>query len=208
LKYLENELHKRKQLGKVATVAGISLGIAGTFAACNAPQQQANTPETVTETINIDTVSMDTIPAIPPVIDIIGDIPIPGGIIELEGIIGGRDWDDTTKLNDSTYIWQFVDIYPEFPGGEEARQKFLRDSTVYPKEAIDLNIEGTVMVQFVVEKDGSLTNFEIVRGVHPLLDEEVLRVVKMMPKWKPGEKLGKPVRVQYRMPFKFVLKDE
>ncbi|MDR0368390.1 MAG: energy transducer TonB, partial [Bacteroidales bacterium] len=92
-----------------------------------------------------------------------------------------------------------------FPGGEEARLKFLRDNVVYPKIARETGVEGTVMVSFVVEPDGRITNVEIGRGRAPSLDEEAIRVAKLMPKWKAGKQRGKAVRVRCNMPIRFTL---
>lgn len=110
------------------------------------------------------------------------------------------------KSNDSVY--QVVDQMPEFPGGMEAMMKFVADNVKYPEEAKDKNIKGRVFVGFVVEKDGSVINAKVLRGIGGGCDEEALRVVKAMPKWKPGIKDGKPVRVSYQMPFMFKLTDE
>ena len=204
LKFLEKELHKRKQLGKAVAVAGISLGIASTFSACNTPQKQTNTPISE-QKITADTVNLDTMPLITQEKDII-EIEWMGEVV-LDGMIG-RDWEDTTRLNDDEYICSIVETMPEYIGGDEARVKFLQKNLVYPEEARKKGIEGRVMVAFVVEVDGSLTNFKILRSVHPLLDEEALRVVKMMPKWIPGEQKGKPVRTQFQIPITFQLDDE
>jgi protein TonB len=106
---------------------------------------------------------------------------------------------------DTTIYPVMVDKHPEYPGGDEARIKLLQENLQYPRAAREAGIEGKVFVGFVVEKDGSLTNFSIVRGVHPLLDNEALRVVKMMPKWIPGKQRGKAVRVQYQVPITFKL---
>ena len=97
--------------------------------------------------------------------------------------------------------------YPEFPGGEDSLLMFLYENIVYPEKARIKGKEGRVMVGFIVEPDGRLTNFTILESVHPLLDNEALRVVKMMPKWKPGKKDGKFVRVQFQLPVRFVLTD-
>ena len=98
-----------------------------------------------------------------------------------------------------------VEIMPEYPGGEEARIKFLQDNLVYPKIAREIGLEGKVWIGFVVEKDGSLSNFTVVKEVAPVLDNEALRVVKMMPKWTPGKQRTKTVRVQYQIPITFKL---
>ena len=102
-------------------------------------------------------------------------------------------------------IFVVVEESPEFPGGEEARLQFLRDNIVYPRIARDAGVEGRVIVGFVVEPDGRITNVKIIRGKVQSLDEEALRVTKMMPRWKPGKQRGKYVRVQLTMPITFLL---
>lgn len=100
---------------------------------------------------------------------------------------------------------QFAQKQPEFPGGPDALQKFLKDETQYPQAAKEARAQGTVMVQFVVERDGSVTDIKILSSVFPALDQEAIRVCKAMPKWIPGENNNKKVRVFYRMPFQFSL---
>jgi len=102
-------------------------------------------------------------------------------------------------------IFEIVEVNPEFPGGEEARLKFLRDNIAYPKVAMEAGIEGTVTLSFVVEPDGRITNVEVLRGRAPSLDEEAVRVAKKMPKWTPGKQRGRAVRARFRMPIRFVL---
>ncbi len=102
-------------------------------------------------------------------------------------------------------IFVVVEENPEFPGGDAARMQFLRDNIEYPRVARETGLEGRVVVGFVVEPDGRLTNFKVIRGRAPSLDDEALRVAKLMPKWKPGKQRGKTVRVQYQMPITFTL---
>ncbi|MDD2687859.1 MAG: energy transducer TonB [Bacteroidales bacterium] len=102
-------------------------------------------------------------------------------------------------------IFVVVEESPEFPGGEESRLKFLTDNIQYPRIARDAGVEGRVIVGFVVEPDGRITNVKIIRGKVQSLDEEALRVTKMMPRWKPGKQRGKPVRVQFTMPITSLL---
>jgi len=104
-------------------------------------------------------------------------------------------------------IFEIVEELPGFKGGDAARQRYLRDNTVYPTSAMSMNIEGTVIVSFVVEPDGSISNVKILRGVVASLDEEAIRVTKSMPKWDPGKQRGKPVRARFNMPIKFVIGD-
>ena len=95
------------------------------------------------------------------------------------------------------------EVMPVYPGGEEAFYAFLKDQLKYPKEARKEWIEGKVWVTFVLEKDGSVSTVRVVRGVHPLLDDEAVRVLGSMEAWTPGYQLGKPVRVQYNLPITF-----
>jgi TonB family protein len=98
-----------------------------------------------------------------------------------------------------------VEQMPEFPGGQEEMMNFITKNMNYPPEASAKKIQGTVITQFIVRKTGKLTNYKVVRGVNPLLDEEALRVLKLMPEWTPGKQGGKPVDVYYTLPFRFTL---
>ena len=102
-------------------------------------------------------------------------------------------------------VFDVVEQMPQFPGGMPALMKWLQDNMKYPKEAQDAKQQGRVIVSFVVEKDGSITNVRVVKSVAPALDEEAIRVVKAMPKWNPGMQNGEPVRVNYTVPISFQL---
>ena len=99
-----------------------------------------------------------------------------------------------------------VEQKPMFPGGEAAMYKWLGDQIQYPAAASEEGIQGRVVVQFIVEENGSISHVNVVRGKHPALDAEALRVVKKMPKWNPGRNNGQPVRVIYNLPVTFKLK--
>jgi len=111
--------------------------------------------------------------------------------------------DVATSKEDTVY--QIAEEMPKFPGGEQAMIKFVAENINYPQEAKDKEIAGRVFVSFVVEKDGSVSNVKVVRGIGGGCDEEAARVIKGMPKWKPGMQKGKPVRVNYMMPVFFKL---
>ena len=96
----------------------------------------------------------------------------------------------------------------EFPGGDRALLDFLKSNLVYPKAAQDSSIQGRVIVRFTVEKDGSITDVEVARSLHPVLDEEAVRVVSMMPKWQPAMRKGDPIRSKFSLPIYFRLADE
>jgi protein TonB len=109
------------------------------------------------------------------------------------------------ELPATTPPLKFSEIMPKFPGEDGAFNQFLYENLKYPEVCINLRIEGTVLVEFVVEKDGSLTQIKVKNSVYPDLDEEAIRVLKISPKWIPGENLGKKVRVSYTLPIKFHL---
>ena len=92
-----------------------------------------------------------------------------------------------------------------FPGGNMKLPAFIKENLKYPEDADGAH--GRVIVNFVVEEDGSISDIKVVRGVHPSLDAEAVRVVKLMPKWKPAENRGKPVRTKYMLPIFFRLQD-
>ena len=111
-----------------------------------------------------------------------------------------------TQIEEEEAGFILVEKMPEFPGGQSALFKFLSENVKYPKEAVKKGIQGRVICQFVVEKDGSISNVEVVRsGGHHLLDQEAVRVISIMPKWKPGTQRGKPIRVKYTIPVNFRL---
>ena len=103
-------------------------------------------------------------------------------------------------------VFVVVESMPEFPGGQQALFKYLSENVKYPVIAQENGIQGRVICQFVVNKDGSIVEVEVVRsGGDPSLDKEAIRVIKSMPKWKPGKQRGKPVRVKYTVPVNFKL---
>jgi TonB family protein len=108
---------------------------------------------------------------------------------------------------DKNGVYQIVEQMPEFPGGAEALIEHVGKNIVYPEEAKKKEIQGRVFIGFVVEKDGSINEVKVLRGIGGGCDEEAVRVIKGMPKWKPGMQEGKPVRVSYQMPIVFKLDD-
>ncbi len=103
-------------------------------------------------------------------------------------------------------IFMVVETMPEFPGGQQALFKYLNENVKYPVIAQENGIQGRVICQFVVNKDGAIVDVEVVRsGGDPSLDKEAVRVIKSMPKWNPGKQRGKAVRVKYTVPVNFRL---
>ena len=129
------------------------------------------------------------------------NIKRPASIDEIQ-IVG---YNSAPKTEEQGEIFQVVEEQPMFPGGMEEMMKFLQQNIKYPTEAQEQGKQGRVIVQFVVNKDGSISNDSVVRSVDPLLDAEALRVVRSMPNWKPGKQRGKEVRVRFTLPVSFRL---
>ena len=109
------------------------------------------------------------------------------------------------EASDEGEIFQVVEQMPEFPGGMQALMAYLSKNIKYPSVAQDNGIQGRVLVSFVVNKDGSIVDPEVIKSVDAALDKETMRVIKAMPKWNPGKQRGKPVRVKYTVPVLFRL---
>ena len=105
----------------------------------------------------------------------------------------------------ASLIYIQSEIDPIFPGGDKALFKYIKDSIKYPEGPRDSGIQGRVVLRFIVNKDGTLSEATVVRRVHPALDAEALRVVRSMPPWIPGRQNGQPVQVRYTLPIKFIL---
>jgi len=101
--------------------------------------------------------------------------------------------------------YNVVEQMPEFPGGESALQRFLAQNIKYPSIAAENGVQGKVYVNFIVDRQGGISNVKVVRGVDPAVDREAVRVVKSMPKWIPGKQNGEAVRVSFTVPINFVL---
>lgn len=100
----------------------------------------------------------------------------------------------------------FAEVMPQFPGGTNELMKYLSNNLRYPTVAIENNIQGRVIVKFIVAKDGSISNIEVIKGIDPSCDREAIRVVKSMPNWIPGMQNGNKVAVYFNLPILFQLK--
>lgn len=138
----------------------------------------------------------------------------PNGVLQYEEIMDNPQQDIKTvyyteKGKKTNHPKEKIALYmrmPEFPGGQKALLNFLSKNVKYPIIAQENGIQGRVIVQFVVAKNGDIENVEVVRsGGDPSLDKEAVRVIKSMPKWIPGKQRGKPVRVKYTVPVNFIL---
>ena len=136
----------------------------------------------------------------------VGAVDITEGTNDLNKVIIQEQVIAAPKVEDEQPVSiAMVEQKPEFPGGEAAMYKWLGDNIVYPSAASEEGVQGRVVVEFVVGKDGSISNVKLVRPRHPALDKEALRVVKAMPKWLPGRNNGQPVKVTYTLPVTFKL---
>lgn len=110
------------------------------------------------------------------------------------------------NLNDSVYKFENLDKEPVFNKGNGELNKFIQKNIIYPKQSKENQIEGNVYVQFVIEKNGKVTNIKILKGLDDYCNKEVVRIVNKMPRWKPGEKNNQQVRTFFNLPVKFTLK--
>lgn len=117
----------------------------------------------------------------------------------------GSDFNTSRDPNEVYNLLSYLDELPMFPGGEAARVRFFHDRLKYPKFALDNKIQGIVYVNFIVEPDSSITNVKVLQGIGAGCDEEAVKVVKAMPKWKPGVKDQRKIRVLVTMPLTFSL---
>ena len=120
-------------------------------------------------------------------------IPIPNPYLDID-------------LESSDRVFDVVEQMPSFPGGSKKLVEYLSEKTRYPKDLEETCIQGRVILTFVVERDGSISDVKVVRSLDPLLDKEAVRVVSSMPKWIPGKQNGVAVRVKYTIPVTFRLK--
>ena len=225
VRYLEQALERRLRLGRAATVAGISL----TLAACGGSGGSAlatdtplpgdtslpasgddslgddslivtgfeDEPEVSAELGIVEPLSEEELPEITA-----GDVEILEGEAVPEVLMTDVV---ATESNPEEEMWVFPEEYPSFPGGEEALYKYIDDNLRYPEKAREEGITGTVVIRFVVEKDGSISNATIAREIGGGCGAEAKRIVEGMPKWKPGRQSGKPVRTEFTLPVQFRL---
>ena len=236
VRYLESELRKRQQLGKVVTIAGISLGIAGSFVACgNTPQQNetVTTEQESTEKIGqivedskkslVDSVNVNVIAPVkkriitkPIVLEeniliseaTIIDISIVKlGYPSYRAEVGIIGY---TKKRSKWYIYNYynVDKAPSFPNGNDALKEFIAENLVYPKKAVNKGLIGTTTVKFVVNANGKVRNPKIVQSSGKMLDKQALSLVRKLPRFIAGEENGRKVRVYYELPVEFKLPKE
>lgn len=134
--------------------------------------------------------------------DVKGNDEANGEVLKAKEVIAQPE---PPKHEEENKVFEVVEQMPSFPGGPQALQQWLHDNVKYPVVAQENGVQGRVVVSFVVEKDGSITDVNVMKSVDPSLDKEAARVVKAMPKWIPGKQNGSAVRVKYMVPVSFRL---
>ncbi|HIG32108.1 MAG TPA: energy transducer TonB [Flavobacteriales bacterium] len=142
-------------------------------------------------------------PPPPEVIEIVEDEVEIENEIEIEDTESDEDLEIIEEDDDEVFM--VVESMPVFPGGDLGLMKYIQKNVKYPPIAKEYNITGKVYISFIVDKSGSVTNVKVVRGVDKNLDAEAVRVIKSLPKYKPGKQRGKPVRVMFTVPINFTL---
>ena len=239
VRYLEQQLDIRRQLGKAVAVVGISAGLSALTGCSNKAKMvdsvseeesklmvgkvMINAPERLDGDVEyrspVDTVIVDKDPAMVKKRTAPFKAPAPRqekkdtvAFDEVMGRTGGVEVDPVPIPNpgylapDSSEVFGVVEQMPSFPGGQRALYEYLSRNTRYPEELGESCIQGRVIVTFVVEKDGGISNVKVAKSLHPLLDKEAVRVVSSMPKWCPGKQNGVTYRVKYTLPVTFRLK--
>lgn len=202
VRYLEQQLERKRIAGKAITVLGISAGLVAMTpqASCSGPKKADNitTCDSIAETGTTDTIYTED--------STFGMAPLDSSEVLMGEVVSITEGDiaegDITD-DDATYI--VCDNMPEFPGGNSALMEFIAQNIKYPQAIAqgEAAVSGRVIVTFTIKKDGSISDPKVVRSVHPLLDKEALRIVGLMPKWKPGTHKGEPVDIKYTIPIRF-----
>lgn len=194
VKYLEQQLDLRHRLGKAAVIIGVAASLLATPVY---GQNKKATKNVATKKATKSTRADADV--------VIGST---GGVPSNDTQTKARAFNIPYRAgqgNDENKVYDVVEEIPHFPGGNAALMKYLETEVKYPEEAKIKKVQGRVIVTFVVEKDGRITNGKVARSLDPLLDTEALRLVGKMPRWTPGKQDGKAVRVKYIIPVTFRL---
>lgn len=241
VRYIEQQLDVRRQLGMAVAIVGISAGLSA-LTGCSDKAKKVDSVSEEESKLTVGKVRVDTLERLDG--DVVYKSPVDTVIVEKEpatvkkrtapfqapaprqeeqdiavydeviGRTGGVDDESIPipnpyldiDLESSDRAFDVVEQMPSFPGGSKKLVEYLSEKTRYPKDLEETCIQGRVILTFVVEKDGSISDVKVVRSLDPLLDKEAVRVVSSMPKWIPGKQNGVAVRVKYTIPVTFRLK--
>ena len=177
VRYLEQQLEKKRLAGKAATIIGVSMGITSLATPVQAVAQTINPPTEISDTIK--------------------------NVKEKEVIKNSEDY--SPEVDGEIIFGPIIETMPSFPGGNAECMKFIEQNLRYPEEARNKRIEGRVIMLFIIDKNGSVTEPYVAKGVEKSLDEEAIRLIKSMPKWIPAKMDGKPIQIKYALPIQFKL---
>ena len=215
VRYLEQQLERKRMAGKAITILGISAGLVAMapMTSCSSSPNKGSNQETISDSANTSVMFGEVCPT--PIEDTIPmverdtvnkqelpELPQEQGLIEITPISG-----DIITVKDSLAdVLEVAAVMPEFPGGAQELMKFISANIEYPEIAQGDMGQGRVIVRFIVDKEGNIIQPKVVRSVDPYLDKEALRIVGLMPKWKPGElDDGTKVAVRFTIPVMFRL---
>ena len=215
--YLESEIVKKKYLGKAVVLAGLSVGLISGMTGCGNESNKISKEEKTKELQKVSTREVDTLSYQSSTKtqkeknDILIKLPdcITVGEIDPYIFLDSIQKSDTIEnilegyipnITDSTSY--FVEQMPEFPGGKDSLNQFLLNEIKFPAIG-EKNINGTVLIEFIIEKDGQVSNVKVLHSVYPEFDAEAIRVIRSFPKWIPGKHNGKPARVKQQIPIRF-----
>ena len=241
VRYIEQQLDVRRQLGMAVAIVGISAGLSA-LTGCSNKAKKVDSVSEEESKLTVGKVRVDTLERVDG--DVVYKSPVDTVIVEKEpatvkkrtapfqapaprqeeqdiavydeviGRTGGVDDESIPipnpyldiDLESSDRVFDVVEQMPSFPGGQQKLMEYLSENTRYPEGLGESCIQGRVILTFVVERDGSISDVKVVRSLDPLLDKEAVRVVSSMPKWIPGKQNGVAVRVKYTIPVTFRLK--
>lgn len=216
IRFLERELLKQNKLGKAVVIAGLSVGLLGGLTGCGHENHIKSITPISKEKQNQEIKTIDTLSLqkrsnkkdkkdviLFTVTNVLSFKEFDSYIFEdtseaYNNVIGGII---ETEIDSTSY--RFVEQMPEFPGGNDSLLIYLKNNIQYPENCKKDSISGVVLIEFIIEKDGSVTNVKPIVKAVPELDAEAVRVIENMPKWKPGKQQGKPVRVSMQIPIRF-----
>ncbi|MBP5680900.1 MAG: energy transducer TonB [Bacteroidales bacterium] len=189
LRYIENQLTLRRAAGKAVSLVGLSLGISSVFAAS---KEIPFNDKPIQEEPPIQSIKTTT-----------DSLPAMGEVEPEDYVFAGLIQNNNYEPLDSDSVFTIADEMTEFPGGDVALMNYIKQNLRYPALAGEMGFQGRVTLSFIVERDGSISNIEVLRTPAEELSKEAIRVVQSMPKWKPGRIKGTPVRMKYILPMTF-----
>ena len=190
VQYLERELSRRQRMGRAVMVAGLGMGLAALSSCGKTTAPQTTCPPQGKGTTNVNR-------------DLDGYVPMLRGDVVVDPDTTFTSKPVPAQSNNDTRIYGAVEPMPTYPGGNSALMQFISERIMYPEEAAKEGMEGTVYVKFIIKPDGSLVDHQVARSVDSRLDEEALRVVRLLDKFEPAP--SQKVDIPYTIPITFAL---